>query len=155
MATEKRTDPDPTTQLAADLHEVLGQLRRRLRAQSDTGDLTASQLQVLRRLDREGPATATTLARAAGVRPQSMGAPVGVLLAAGMVSGAPDPEDGRQTILTITPASRKWLKDGRAARQDWLLHALQDQLSAREQQELAKAVLLLRRVAGDAMGPAA
>ena len=52
---------DPTTQLAADLHEVLGQLRRKLRAQADNGELTASQLHVLRRLEREGPATATTL----------------------------------------------------------------------------------------------
>lgn len=150
---DKRTDPEPA-QLAVDLHEVLGQLRRRMRAQADTGDLTASQLHVLRRLDREGPATATTLARAVGVRPQSMGATVGVLLAAGMVSGAPDPQDGRQTLLSITPASRKWLKDGRAAKQDWLLHALEDQLSAREQQELAKAVLLLRRVADQATGQA-
>jgi DNA-binding MarR family transcriptional regulator len=145
---------DATTQLASDLHEVLGQLRRRLRAQTDTGDLTASQLQVLRRLESDGPATATTLARAAGVRPQSMGATVGVLLAAGMISGAPDPEDGRQTLLSITPASRKWLKDGRAAKQDWLLHALQDQLSAREQQELARAIALLRRVAAQPAGAA-
>jgi DNA-binding MarR family transcriptional regulator len=146
---------DPTYQLAADLHEVLGQLRRRLRAQADHGELTASQMHVLRRLEREGPATATTLARAAGVRPQSMGATVGVLLAAGMISGAPDPADGRQTLLSITPASRKWLKDGRAARQDWLLHALQDQLSPREQQELARAVALLRRVAAQPAGAAA
>ena len=146
---------DPTSQLAADLHEVLGQLRRRLRAQADHGELTASQMHVLRRLELEGPATATTLARAAGVRPQSMGATVGVLLAAGMISGAPDPADGRQTLLSITPASRKWLKDGRAAKQDWLLHALQDQLSAREQQELARAVALLRRVAAQPAGAAA
>ncbi|MCG2592448.1 MarR family transcriptional regulator [Ramlibacter sp. XY19] len=145
---------DTATALAADLHEVLGQLRRRLRAQADTGDLTASQLHVLRRLDLEGPATATTLARAAGVRPQSMGATVGVLLAAGLVTGAPDPEDGRQTLLSITPASRKWLKDGRAAKQDWLLHALQDQLSPREQQELARAIVLLRRVAAQPAGRA-
>jgi DNA-binding MarR family transcriptional regulator len=146
---------DPSSQLAADLHEVLGQLRRRLRAQADHGELTASQMHVLRRLEREGPATATTLARAAGVRPQSMGATVGVLLAAGMISGAPDPADGRQTLLSITPASRKWLKDGRAAKQDWLLHALQDQLSAREQQELARAVARLRRVAAQPAGAAA
>jgi DNA-binding MarR family transcriptional regulator len=153
--TDKRTEPDAAALLATELHEVMGQLRRGLRAQGDSGELTPSQLQVLRRLDQDGPATATALARAAGVRPQSMGATVGVLLAAGLVSGAPDPADGRQTLLAATPASRKWLRERRAARQDWLLQALQAQLTPREQQELARALVLLRRVAQHPAGPAA
>ena len=39
----------------------------------------------------EGPATVTSLARAEGVRPQSMGATVAALQEAGLVGGAPDP----------------------------------------------------------------
>ena len=48
--------------MASELRVVLGQLKRRLRAQANKGDLSLSQLAVLGTLDREGPATVTTLA---------------------------------------------------------------------------------------------
>src|SRR5277367_5231656 len=87
--------------LAGDLRAVIGQLKRRLREQAGWGDLTWSQTSVLSRLDREGPATVTTLARVEGMRPQSMGAIVSALQAAGLVTGSPDPTDGRQTVLSL------------------------------------------------------
>jgi DNA-binding MarR family transcriptional regulator len=75
-----------------------------------------------------------------------MGATVAALQAAGLVSGAPDPADGRQTLLSLTPACRKWIRQNRAAKQDWLLRAIDAELNAREQQELARALALLNRV---------
>ncbi|ABD90235.1 MarR family winged helix-turn-helix transcriptional regulator [Rhodopseudomonas palustris] len=133
--------------LAHDLRLVIGQLKRRLREQAYLGDLTWSQVSVLGHLDRQGPATVTALARAEGVRPQSMGATVAVLEAAGLVGGAPDPDDGRQTILSLTAACRDLIKAGRAAREDWLLRAIQTTLSAEETAQLAGAVALLKRLA--------
>jgi DNA-binding MarR family transcriptional regulator len=62
------------------------------------------------------------------------------------VSGAPDPGDGRQTILSLTPACRAWAESMRAARQDWLVRAIQTQLTADEQVELRRALRLLDRV---------
>src|SRR5882672_9778771 len=102
---EQTDDPNAAraSALAGDLRVLIGKLKRRLREQAHTGDLTWSQMSVLSRLEREGPATVTTLARAEGVRPQSMGATVSVLEEAGLVSGAPDASDGRQTILSLTP----------------------------------------------------
>jgi DNA-binding MarR family transcriptional regulator len=132
--------------MAAELRVVLGQLKRRLRAQANKGDLSLSQLAVLGTLDREGPATVTTLARAEGVRPQSMGATVAALQEAGLVGGAPDPADGRQVMLSLTDTARSWLKVSRAAREDWLSQAIRSHLSPAEQQELASAVRLLRRI---------
>jgi len=131
---------------AADLRALLGQLRRKLREQSGPEDLTWSQSAVLTRLEREGPATVTALARAEGVRPQSMGATVATLEAAGLVVGAPDLKDGRQTLLTLTAACRDWILASRAARQDWLVQAIQTRLSAEEQEELARTVELLKRL---------
>ena len=133
--------------LAGELRILIGKLRRRLREQTHLGDLTWSQVSVLGHLDREGPATVTTLARAEGVRPQSMGATVAALEAAGLVSGAPDPADGRQTILSLTPACEEWLKASRAAREDWLSRSIQARFSPKEQRELAAAVELLKRLA--------
>lgn len=89
----------------------------------------------------------TSLARAEGMRPQSMGATVSALEAAGLVNGSPDPEDGRQTILSLSPACREWIKAGRAAKEDWLFRAIQSKLSPEEQGELAKGVELLKRLA--------
>jgi DNA-binding MarR family transcriptional regulator len=150
MTTEKHPSDSQAaraTVLAADLRVLLGKLKRRLREQADPGDLTSTQISVLSRLDRDGPATVTTLAKAEGMRPQSMGSNVSALEAAGLVSGTPDANDGRQTILSLTPACLDWIKEGRAARQDWLFRAIQAKLGPQEQDELARAIELLNRLA--------
>ena len=127
----------------------MGKLKRRLREQAHVGELTPSQVSVLLRLEKDGPATASSLARAEGMRPQSMGAVVAALESAGLVSGAPDPADGRQTLLSLTDACRKWVEEGRAAHQDWLTRTLQARLSPEEQNKLAEAVELLKRLDDD------
>ncbi|MGI4811901.1 MAG: MarR family winged helix-turn-helix transcriptional regulator [Janthinobacterium lividum] len=132
--------------LAVELRVLLGQLRRRLREEARAGDLTPSQISVLTHLKRDGPATVTTLARIEGVRPQSMGATVATLQTAGLVSGAPDPADGRQTLLSLTPACLELIEATRAAREDWLYRAIQTHLSAHEQTQLASSVELLKRL---------
>ncbi|HBD34279.1 MAG TPA: MarR family transcriptional regulator, partial [Cupriavidus sp.] len=99
---------------AEDLRALIGTLRRRLREEARAGDFTPSQIQVLHLLERDGPATVAGLARALDVRPQSMGETLTVLKAAGAVSGAPDPNDGRQTVLSLTPAFRQKVKASRA-----------------------------------------
>ncbi|HZZ13729.1 MAG TPA: MarR family transcriptional regulator [Paraburkholderia sp.] len=131
---------------AEDLRVLVGKLRRRLREEANIGDFTPSQIQVLHLLEREGPATVTTLARLQGVRPQSMGETLSVLKAAGAVSGAPDPNDGRQTVLSLTPVFRKRVKANRAAREDWLFREIQARFSAAEQHQLATGVALLKRL---------
>jgi len=87
------------------------------------------------------------LAKAEGVRHQSMRVTVASLETKGLVSGAPDPADGRQTIFSLTPACLKAVKTGRAVKEDWLFRALQAQLTPRERDELAEAIKLLRRLA--------
>ena len=126
---------------------MISQLRHRLREQSHPGDYTWSQTSVLIRLERDGPATVSALARAEGVRQQSMGATISALEEAGLVKGSPDPADGRRTILSLTDACREMLKANRAAKEDWLFRAIQTKLSPAEQEELATALELLKRLA--------
>lgn len=135
--------------LAQNLRAVLGKMKRRLREQAETGDLTPSQISVLLRLEKDGAATASGLARAEGMRPQSIVPIIAALEKAGLVAGAPDPTDGRRIILSLTAACRSRLAQGRAARQDWLTRTLQARLSAQEQGTLAQAVALLERLADD------
>jgi DNA-binding MarR family transcriptional regulator len=138
--------PSPAVRLAQELRAFTGKLKRRLRDQADAGDLTPSQTTVLLRLESDGPATTSSLARAEGMRPQSMGAVIGALEAAGLVAGAPDPADGRQTLLSLTERCREWLAHGRAARQDWLSRTIDARLSPEEQEQLAAALPLLDRL---------
>jgi DNA-binding MarR family transcriptional regulator len=133
--------------LAGELRVAIGKLSRRLREQAQAGDLTEAQKSVILHLDRDGSATVSALAKAEGVRHQSMRVTVASLEAMGVVSGEPDPSDGRQTIFSLTPAFLKILRTGRAAKEDWLFRALQAQLTPREREELAAAVKFLQRLA--------
>jgi len=64
--TDLQDDPDDARALAlvSDLRAVLSQFKRMFRGQASLGDMTLSQVSVLSRLDRDGPATVTNLARA-------------------------------------------------------------------------------------------
>lgn len=135
--------------LAEDLRLLIGTLKRRLREQGQGQDLPPSQVAILLRLEKHGPATVSSLARSEGMRPQSMSASIAALETAGLVRGTPDPDDGRQTIMSLTDACRERLRTGRAARQDWLSRTIAARLSPHEQQELAAAVRLLKRLADD------
>jgi DNA-binding MarR family transcriptional regulator len=133
--------------LAVELRAALGKLKRKLRDQGGRNDLTPSQVAVLLRLEKDGPAAVSALARAEGMRPQSMSAIVAALLEARLVGGSPDPRDGRQTLISLSRKCEKFLKQGRAARQDWLTTTIQKKLTVQEQEKLAAAVDMLARLA--------
>ncbi|MEX6508917.1 MarR family winged helix-turn-helix transcriptional regulator [Jiella sp. M17.18] len=144
---DRGTSSESVAELAERLRSLISRLKRRLREQANAGDLTPSQVAVLVRLERDGPATVSALARMEGVRPQSMGSTVAALQAAGLVEGAPDPADGRQTILTLTDACRRMVVANRATRKDWLVRRIEAALTDAEQKDLARAVALLERLA--------
>lgn len=143
------TEPDFADVLAAETRSVISKLKRNLRAQSNVGDLTATQIAVILRLERDGPATASDLARAEGIRAQSMGTAIAPLEAAGAIAGAPDPQDGRRTILSLTRMGRARLTQVRDARQDWMSRTIRARLSEDEQRQVAAALALLERLVDD------
>ena len=138
--------PDPGA-IAADLRLSIGLLLRRLR-QIPTGDeLTLSESAALARLDRGGPATAAELARAEQISPQSIGATLGALQERGLIAKAPDPEDGRRMILTLTDAGLEVLRHRRNRRTEELARALSAGFTKTELEQLAAATPLLERLA--------
>ncbi len=141
-----RPQIDVASELASEIRAIAGRLKRRLREQGGGHDLKPSQVAVVLRLEKDGPAGVSALARAEGMRPQSMSAVVAPLVEAGLVRGAPDAGDGRQTLMSLTPKCVKWLREGRAARQDWLAAEISRRLSAREQEKLRGALGLLARL---------
>lgn len=92
---------EPIDTLADDLLTLHGRIRRTLLA-GKADEVTASQTAALGRLLRHGESTVADLARAEGVRPQSMGATVQALVDLGLVERRPDPADGRRTLVWAT-----------------------------------------------------
>jgi len=146
-STNNEHEHEQVLHLASALRILVGKLRRRLREEGHMGDISMSQASVLGWLERDGPATVSSLARVEGMRPQSMSAIVLALNEAQMVTGAPDPQDGRQTIWSLTDTCRAWIRESRAAREDWLAHNIESRLTADEVNELNRAVALLKRLA--------
>jgi len=140
-------DTEPAA-IASRLRAALGAFRRRLRAQDASDDLSSAQIALLSRLDRDGPATVTTLAQAEAMRSQSMGAHVASLEARGFVRREADPQDRRQFRIVIEQAARDELARQRTAREDWLVQRIVEILSESERSDLAWAVVLLERLAG-------
>ena len=106
----------PST-VASDLRVVLGQLIRRLRAEHR---FPISQGAVLGRLDREGPQSTSDLAAAERVRPQSMAQMLGDLEAEGLITRTADRNDGRRTLIDLSPAGHRGSPPiGSTARAGW------------------------------------
>ena len=132
--------------LAVELQMVIGKLKRKVREQSGPHDLRPSQVSVLLRLEKDGPAAVSTLARAEGMRPQSMSAIIAALLEDDWVIGSSDPNDKRQTLISLSTKCQTLLKEGRAARQNWLATTIQKRLPPLEQEKLAVAIEILSRL---------
>ena len=133
--------------VAAALRVSMGLLLRRLRQVGVPGELTVPETSALARLDRNGPATSSELARVEQISPQSMGATLSALEARGLVTRDPDARDGRRIVLSVTEAGRHLLRDKRDARTEHLARALAAGFTREELGQLMAAAPLLERLA--------
>jgi DNA-binding MarR family transcriptional regulator len=133
--------------VAAALRVSMGLLLRRLRQVGVPGELTVPETSALARLDRNGPATSSELARVEQISPQSMGATLSALEARGLVTRDPDARDGRRIVLSVTEAGRQLLRDKRDARTEHLARALSAGFTREELGQLMAAAPLLERLA--------
>jgi DNA-binding MarR family transcriptional regulator len=134
------------TRAARDLRVVVGRLRRRLKEVGSSLDLTPSQTSVLSRIANEGPITASELAAAERIRPQSMAASLAVIEERGMIRRDPDPADGRRQLISLTTETREVIEGDRQVREEWLASAMQDRYSSAELKVVIEALGLLERL---------
>lgn len=127
---------------------ALGLLVRRIRADTspEMQEFSWTQQAVLSRLDKHGPATAADLARAEGVRPQSMSTALGLLEKKGLVERKAHPTDGRQINIRLTARGITLRRNTKEATYAWLSRAIAE-LDRQEQVTLFKAVELFKRMA--------
>jgi DNA-binding MarR family transcriptional regulator len=141
---------DEAAKVAHDLRLAVGRLARRLRqlyAQHRGDQLSFTELAVLSRLHRDGPATASRLANGERVTAQAVGAAIGALHQRGLVQRTPDPHDRRKTIVSLTDPGRSAFTVREQAVIDRMVQAVSG-CTAAERRQLAAAAPLLERLAG-------
>ncbi len=112
------------TALASALRLSVMRLARRMRTQRADTSLTLSQLAALSTLERHGKLTPGELAEHEKVQPPSMTRLLATLETGGLITRTPHPTDGRQVLLSVTPAAKAILTEDRRRREAWLSQRL-------------------------------
>lgn len=136
--------------MAADASELALALREALRPLwrqfTTRRTISAGKMGVLAYLATHGSATSATLASAEKISPQAIATAVRELEALGLVERTPDDQDRRKVWLALTDVGRDRLARERSFGNDWLEHAIAEQLTAEEIELLAAAVPVLRKL---------
>jgi DNA-binding MarR family transcriptional regulator len=133
-------------EVAAALQVSIGVFVRRLRQSPLQEGLTVPEMAALSRLDRDGPATPSELARAEQITPQGIGATLSRLVRLGLVERRPDAQDGRRIFMVMTEAGRQAVHTKRSARTRQLGQALTEEFTPEELSILAAAAPLIGRL---------
>jgi DNA-binding MarR family transcriptional regulator len=126
--------------------QSIGMFLRRIRSTPNADGLSMTEAIVLSRLEHDGPATIAALARAEGMKPQSMGTTIAALEMSAFVARTPHPTDGRQMLIALTATGLKRRAEQRARKQLWLEDAIAS-LSDDERAILFSATDIIRKLA--------
>ena len=131
-----------------DFASAINLVVRRIRADApaEMQDLSWTQTAVLKRLDKDGPATTAQLARAEGVKPQSMATAVALLEELSLLERRAHPTDGRQMNLKLTAKGAALRRSLLEAKRNWLGRAFSG-LTKHEQGALFRAGDILKQMA--------
>ncbi|MGA7634434.1 MAG: MarR family transcriptional regulator [Terriglobales bacterium] len=128
-----------------DFTQAIGLLVRRVRAEAASHELSLTEAAVMARLAQDGPTTTADLARAEGMKPQSMGTTIAALEEMGMVERKPHPTDGRQVNIELTGKGAAVRESAKNAKRTWLTQAIA-QLDKQEQATLFAAGEIIKRL---------
>jgi DNA-binding MarR family transcriptional regulator len=129
--------------VAEEIRAAIGRVVRRLRRESG---MPNQQVTALWWLERCSPMTASRLAAAERITPQSMAVILSALHDQGFVERAPDPHDRRQILWSVTTAGRAVVVEDRARRARWLVTAIDEELTDEETARLRDAARLLNKI---------
>jgi DNA-binding MarR family transcriptional regulator len=132
---------DTKEELAPRLRWAITRMARRLRQEAGT-DLGPSQVAALATVERHGPLSPSELADRERIKRPTATRIVGHLEAPGLVERIKDPEDGRGSILSVTPEGRELLKRLRARKTAYLARRI-GAMDAEDRRTLERAAELL------------
>jgi DNA-binding MarR family transcriptional regulator len=132
------------------LRVAVGRVARRMRqlyALDHGAGPSFTEVAVLVRLARDGPTSPTELAGQERVTSQAIAAVVRELENRSLVARSAHPEDGRRTVIAITPAGHDVLHDREQTVMTGLLRALSESCSEAELRHLDAAIPVLDHLA--------
>jgi DNA-binding MarR family transcriptional regulator len=130
--------------LAVRLRLAIARTARRLRQEAGE-ELSPSQTAALATIDRHGPLTPSELAVRERIQRPTVTRIIARLEARGLVQRARDPQDGRSSLVALTPAGRELLARGRTRKDAYLARRLRE-LDAEERATLQRAAAILERL---------
>jgi DNA-binding MarR family transcriptional regulator len=138
--------PRKTSDVAVtDFAHAIGLLVRRARGAAASQEPSWTETAVLKRLAQDGPATTADLARAQGMRPQSMRTILAALEKMGMVARKPHATDRRQVNIELTAKGASAQKSASDAKRTWLAQAI-TRLDQQERATLFAAGEIMKRL---------
>lgn len=141
------TGDDSLIDSAARLRMALVRTARRLRQEAAgvAGPLTPTTAAALATVERHGPLTPSELAEIERVKRPTATRTLRALGDAGLVERAPDPEDGRSALVSITGAGRDRLRRLRGRKNAYLAKRMRE-LPAGDLAALERAAAILERI---------
>jgi DNA-binding MarR family transcriptional regulator len=130
--------------LAVRLRLTIARTARRLRQEAGE-ELSPSQTAALATIDRHGPLTPSELATRERIQRPTVTRVVARLEEAGLVQRTRDPQDGRSSLVALSPAGRELLARGRTRKDAYLARRLRE-LDAEERATLQRAAAILERL---------
>lgn len=137
----------PLSERAVHLRTAIVRMARRLRqeAAAETTGLTPTSVAALATIERHGPLTPSEIAEIERVKRPTITRTLGCLDREGLIDRAPDPADGRSSLVSVNGAGRERLRRLRGRKNAYLARRMRD-LSAEEVETLERAAEILERM---------
>lgn len=144
MTSSEATSTQDLTEQAARLRLAVNRMARRLRQEANT-ELGPASIAALATIERSGPLTPSEVARIEGIQRPTATRILSRLAEAALVTRTADPDDGRCSIVQITPEGRKSLNRLRKRKTAYLARKMRE-LPDDDVATLARAAEILERV---------
>lgn len=135
------------TDSAARLRMAIVRTARRLRQEAAVGgeELTPTAGSALAAVERHGPLTPSELAAIERIKRPTATRTLRVLLEAGLIDRAPDPADGRSSLVSVNATGRERLRRLRGRKNAYLARRMRD-LPAADVEALDRAATILEDI---------
>lgn len=141
--------PDTTlTDSAARLRLAIVRTARRLRQEAAGAggtELTPTAASALATVERHGPLTPSELAEIERIKRPTATRTLGALTEAGLVDRAPDPDDGRSALVSVSAAGREQLRRLRSRKNAYLARRMRE-LPPADVETLERAATILEEL---------
>jgi DNA-binding MarR family transcriptional regulator len=137
-----------TTELSSSLRIAVSNLHKGLRKQADSvKEYSMTEVETIAHLSRSSLLT-TELAVLTRVKTQSMSQILKKLEGQGIIKRIPSKDDKRKVFISLTSFGKKIVERVRYDKDEWLKNTIEKSLTPKETELLAKALVLLNKLAG-------